>query len=78
MPQSTAPLESSGVQVVVRSGAPMLSWVMETRLDGSVEQNHWIERGRATPVANSDATNRPHRSVLSLGVSASHIMNNQK
>ena len=31
------------------------------------EQNHWTERGRATAVANSDATGRPRRSVLALG-----------
>ena len=30
--------------------------------------NHWIERGRATAVYNSDATERPRRPVLSLGV----------
>jgi hypothetical protein len=35
-------------------------------------QDHWTERGRATAVANSDATDRPRRSVLSLG--KRHIM----
>jgi len=31
------------------------------------EQNHWSERGRATPVDNADTLGRPHRSVLALG-----------
>jgi hypothetical protein len=32
-----------------------------------VEQDHWTERGRATPVAHLGVTGRPRRSVLSLG-----------
>lgn len=30
-------------------------------------KNHWSECGRATPVANSDVLDRPHRSVPALG-----------
>ena len=33
---------------------------------GSVQQNHWSERGRATSVPNADALGRPRRSVLAL------------
>ena len=40
--------------------------------DHFAEQNHWSERGRATPVANADALGRPRRSVLSLGVITPH------
>ena len=30
-------------------------------------KNHWSERGRATSVANTDALDRPRRSVLAFG-----------
>lgn len=32
------------------------------------QQDHWTERGRAASVSNSDATGRPRRSVLALGI----------
>jgi hypothetical protein len=35
--------------------------------DDIAEQDHWSEPGRATPVGNSDALDRPRRSVLSSG-----------
>jgi hypothetical protein len=40
---------------------------MVASYDNKAEQNHWSERGRATPVANADALGRPRRSVLALG-----------
>lgn len=32
-----------------------------------LQQIHWTERGRAASVSNPDVTDRPRRSVLSLG-----------
>ena len=32
----------------------------------TVQQNHWSARGRPTAVADSDALDRPRRSVLSF------------
>jgi hypothetical protein len=37
-----------------------------TMRDETIQQNHWSERGRATSVANSDASGRPRRSVGSF------------
>jgi hypothetical protein len=37
-------------------------------------QNHWTERGRATSVSSSDVTDRPRRSVLSLGITTRHVV----
>ena len=49
-----------------------LGWYMfdDTQQAGSAtlgSLNHWIERGRATSAAHSDALGRPRRSVRSLG-----------
>ena len=39
------------------------------------QQNQWTERGRATSVSNSDATDQPRRSVSAFGVRTVHPMN---
>jgi ankyrin repeat protein len=46
---------------------------LEKRNDA--QQDHWTERGRAASVSNSNATDRPRRSVLSLAGITHHMEN---
>jgi hypothetical protein len=47
----------------------LLGFSIRSVCNERAEQNHWSERGRATPVGNADPLGRPRRSVLELGKS---------
>ncbi len=49
-------------------------WRHENSKDERAQQNHWSEYGRSTPLANTDALGRPHRSVLAFGCCESLLM----
>jgi hypothetical protein len=69
VPQSEtlSAVRNSGTRLSLRESQSLTGTIEQPCSNGNTaQQNHWSECGRAASVDNSDALDRPHRSVLAL------------